>query len=532
MNVMIIDDDENVRKRLKSLIDWEGLSAQLVCEARDSDTARELFLLHRPKIVITDINIPVISGLDLAEEFQKEDSEVRFIVITGYNDFEMARQAFNLRTVNLLSKPIQADVINESIRKAMNQIMEARKNSISMAALQQLVTNNFPQIQQNYMENLLHGRSNQPQQVREKLRQLKIPCPGPNYAVVLISLSVSNETEADRETITLLIRDLFVEEAGAKGLTAYAFTDSHMRVNCLVSAEAENPNDVLEEIILRVKERIAYYECAQLFAGIGSVVRDVMEIQHSYSAAHTALQYQSVLGWEDIVHFQNLEKTDVVLSTQNPVFEYLMEQFRNGNLEEIEKTLRKQIKMIRGAYLPDKTQMLRNFLLEYVIKVTDTALLLGLDINKGMQISAVFTHLFKAQNFEQCIREILALTSSLIEQIQEKRISSTNQIIEQAKGYIRENLHDEHLSLEQVSARVALSKIYFCKLFHRTVGMSFVNYLKQERIELAKKLLLNDDLKVFEISVATGFSSPKYFSYVFKQLVGMTPMEFKKKEKI
>lgn len=445
MNVMIIDDDENVRKRLKSLIDWEGLSAQLVCEARDSDTARELFLLHRPKIVITDINIPVISGLDLAEEFQKDDSEVRFIVITGYNDFEMARQAFNLRTVNLLSKPIQADVINESIRKAMNQIMEARKNSISMAALQQLVTNNFPQIQQNYMENLLHGRNNQPQQVREKLRQLKIPCPGPNYVVVLISLSVSNETEADRETITLLIRDLFVEEAGAKGLTAYAFTDSHMRVNCLVSAETENPNDVLEEI---------------------------------------------------------------------------------------EKTLRKQIKMIRGAYLPDKTQMLRNFLLEYVIKVTDTALLLGLDINKGMQISAVFTHLFKAQNFEQCIREILALTSSLIEQIQEKRISSTNQIIEQAKGHIRENLHDEHLSLEQVSARVALSKIYFCKLFHRTVGMSFVNYLKQERIELAKKLLLNDDLKVFEISVATGFSSPKYFSYVFKQLVGMTPMEFKKKEKI
>lgn len=66
MNVMIIDDDENVRRRLKSLIDWDGLSAQLVCEAKDSDTAKELFLLYRPKIVITDINIPVISGIDLA----------------------------------------------------------------------------------------------------------------------------------------------------------------------------------------------------------------------------------------------------------------------------------------------------------------------------------------------------------------------------------------------------------------------------------------------------------------------------------
>lgn len=532
MNVMIIDDDENVRSRLKSLIDWKGLSAQLVCEARDSDTAKELFLLHRPKIVITDINIPVISGIDLAEELQQEDSEVRFIVITGYNDFEMAKRAFNLRTVNLLSKPIQADVINESIRKATAQIMEARENSVSMAALRQLVANNFPQIQQNYMENLLHGRNGQPDRIMEKLTQLKIPCHGPNYVVVLITLSVSNEAEADRETVTFLIRDLFVEETAAMGLSTYAFADAHMRVNCFINTPLDNPDNALEEALLRVKERIAYYDGAQLFAGIGSVVCNITEIRDSYSAAHTALKYQSVFGEENVVHFQNIEKTDVVLPSQDPVFKYLMEQFRIGNLEEIEKAIRKQIKMIQGSYLQDKTQMQRNFLLEYVIEITNAAMLLSLDINKGVQISSVFTHLFQIQNGELCVKEILTLTSSLIEQIQEKRDSSTNQIIAQAKSYIQDNLHDENLSLEQVSAKVALSKIYFCRLFHQTVGMSFVNYLKQERVELAKRLLLKDDLKVFEISIAAGFSSPKYFSYVFKQIVGMTPMEFKKKEKI
>lgn len=101
---MIIDDDAAVRERLKDIIDWQGLSLDLVCEAGDSDTAIEMYLLYRPKIIISDISIPRISGLELAEVMRKEDADIQFIIITGYHDFEWAKQSVRLGAIDLLSK--------------------------------------------------------------------------------------------------------------------------------------------------------------------------------------------------------------------------------------------------------------------------------------------------------------------------------------------------------------------------------------------------------------------------------------------
>ena len=105
-DVMIVEDDQQARERLKTIIDWKSLPIRLVCEAADSNTAIELYLLHRPKILITDIRIPIISGVDLAETLKQEDPDLQIIVITGYDDFEMARRSVNVGVVDLLRKPI------------------------------------------------------------------------------------------------------------------------------------------------------------------------------------------------------------------------------------------------------------------------------------------------------------------------------------------------------------------------------------------------------------------------------------------
>ena len=133
-SVMIIDDDASVRERLKSMIAWSDLSANLVCEAEDSDTAQEFYMVYRPQIIITDINIPIISGLELARILQKDDPELRFIIITGYNDFELARQSVDLKATSLLSKPIQAQQINNSLAMPGQQIAmrQMKKSAIRL----------------------------------------------------------------------------------------------------------------------------------------------------------------------------------------------------------------------------------------------------------------------------------------------------------------------------------------------------------------------------------------------------------------
>ena len=124
---MIIDDDAAVRERLKDIIDWQGLSLDLVCEAGDSDTAIEMYLLYRPKIIISDISIPRISGLELAEVMRKEDADIQFIIITGYHDFEWAKQSVRLGAIDLLSKPVFAETINASLQKAVRYFQAKQK---------------------------------------------------------------------------------------------------------------------------------------------------------------------------------------------------------------------------------------------------------------------------------------------------------------------------------------------------------------------------------------------------------------------
>ena len=153
--VMIIDDDAQVRERLKAIIDWKGLPIELISEAGDSDTALELYLIHRPKIIISDISIPVIAGLELAEIMRKEDPDLQFIIITGYSDFEWAKQSVRLGAIDLLSKPVFPDAINGSLRKAVEYFTAKHQKKSSVDFLQGLVDDNLPKMQESFMMNLI-----------------------------------------------------------------------------------------------------------------------------------------------------------------------------------------------------------------------------------------------------------------------------------------------------------------------------------------------------------------------------------------
>ena len=142
----------------------------------------------------------------------------------------------------------------------------------------------------------------------------------------------------------------------------------------------------------------------------------------------------------------------------------------------------------------------------------------------GLSISA----LQKRRRISEQVNYIMEATKQLLGRLFQKPAGQSNHLIELAKEFVNEHLPDPALDMALVSDHVGLSKIYFCRLFHKEEGVSFSNYLKLARIERAKQLLLQTNMKVFVISDAAGFSNAKYFGYVFKQEVGLTPLEFQK----
>ena len=526
-DIMIIDDDLQVRERLKSIIDWDSLPIRLVCEAADSDTAMELYLVHRPKIIITDISIPIISGLDLAALLQKEDPEIQFIVITGFNDFELVRRSVDVGAVDLLSKPIFPDVINQSLKKAVSHFRKLQEDKSSVSALKRLVEKNLPQMQETFMINLIQKPPEDLSRLDAQMKLLEIPCSGPYFAVIMMAVQVHPESETGHETQLMLLRDTLSSNIQEAGFQHFSFIDMHSRINCIVGSTNREPDNAIEEILTRTHEQMQFLVNAKVLIGIGPTVDSPAKLNESRSGAMTALNYQCILGSTSVMHFKNMEKMDTVFHTQETIHGYLLQMFRENNTHAISEAINNHVALIR-AYGDESTQRITHFLFEYVQNITNEALRLGLTLDRIESYIPTVVQLIQNSNPLRSVNDVLLLTEHIMNCVFQRQTNESNHLISMAKEYINQNLDNEQLCLEAASDHVGLSRIYFCKLFHQVEGISFSNYLKQTRIEKAKHLLLSTNLKVFEISNAVGFSNAKYFSFAFKQATGLTPLEFQK----
>ena len=172
----------HISERLTNIIEWKKLGARLVCHAQDSDTALELFELHHPKIIITDIQIPIISGLELAKEILCIDPSVRFIIITGFTDFTYVQTSVRLGAVDLISKPISQIDINTSIRKAISYFEELKHQHVSSQNVKLLLKENLPGFQQIYISYILEQkREYTAEEIIAKLNSLGLDIIGSHY---------------------------------------------------------------------------------------------------------------------------------------------------------------------------------------------------------------------------------------------------------------------------------------------------------------------------------------------------------------
>lgn len=534
-SVMIIDDDAKIRSRLKTMIDWDSFPIEFACEAADSDTARDLYLLYRPKIIITDIFIPIITGLELAEELAKIDPEIRFIIITGYDDFEHAKRAVKLGAVDLLSKPLFPEAINESLRKAVGYFETLQKEKASIESLQELLKNNLHDIQASYVGSLLHNRPKQPELIRSKLRSLHLPINGPRYAAVLAAADSDREQE-DFEAISVLLKDTVSSVLNRQGYEAFSYLDSQFRVSCVVNISESAMEDDLEAALNLVCDEMKLTAGCGIRAGIGRIVAGMEELYVSYNEALLALNYCSTAPGESVILYKNINLLMNQFPSRGEILEYIQQKIHDENSETLGDSVEKAIHaFVQSLYYENQdpesaTAQTRSFLLEILLTVSAEAYRLGYELENIVPYDTVRSRLFLSSSQGEQIEFISEMVRKLLELREHKTAENTNYLIGMAKNYIAEELGNDRLDLEMVSDHVGLSKIYFCKLFHKEEGVSFTNYLKQERIRKAKELLLHTNKKVYEISLEVGFSNAKYFGYVFKQETGLTPGDFQRKQ--
>ncbi|MCI8417404.1 MAG: AraC family transcriptional regulator [Lachnospiraceae bacterium] len=522
IDVMLIDDDVSIRDYLRDVILWENLGLRLSCEAGDSETARELYQLHRPKIVVMDINIPIISGLELAKEFVAMNRDVCILVITGYGDFDNVRDSVNVGAIDLLAKPIVPAEINASLRHAVDRFTQMRRRYRTQQALSELLTENQGLLQERCVTQLFtRPPEGGEAKILKQFELLSLSFPNQYYGAVLIYLEEEPSGDLGGAAFPTAFKKMCETTFLSNGFRIFSCFGVDDCLYCLANWSFDRGDERMEAMLEKLLEETRFYFQAGFSAYMGSPVEQLSDLYRSAEQARLSRRLRDD-SFQGIVNYRNIGQLTPSCDTSvQQILETLVEYAQTFRRQEFRALLDK----LCGE---TELEQLREFSLELLSQLSGLCFQSGAYPWNSVNYPGTIACIFDTAS-QEAVKNVLGKTCErLLDVLMQQRNKSKNHLISMAKSYIHEHLGDSGLSLDTVSLHVGLSKIYFCQLFHKEEGISFNAYLNGERIAQAKTLLLGTGKKVFEISDEIGYSNPKYFNYVFKHAVGVTPLEYRK----
>lgn len=548
--LILADDEEDVRTGLLQLIDWEGIGFQMLETAENGKEALDLVERLHPDVIVTDIQMPFMDGLQLAQWVREHYPTTKIIILTGYEEFQYAQRAIRIGIDEYLLKPFSSDELAGVLRKVKGQIDSEMAEKENVQILTEHYRRNLPVLQNLFLSSLV-SRNISEGEIHEKSSNYELELNGAKYMASIIridSRAGENQGSKDvdssptrgrrislRETDTQL--QLFAVLNIASEITG-KYPQDHVFMHhdeVVILSIGKHEGEEIEGRTLQLLEEIRYsverYLKLTVTIGAGTARQQLSEITGSYKEAQQALDYRVILGNNKVIWIEDVETRQYV----RLVFDESMEKeltrcLKLGTEQELLSLLDQFFHVLRDGEV--SYQDFQVYLLEIltaVIKVAkdsqaDFVQIFGSSSGFLGQLSR-FSNSGEAKAWftEKCIK----IKSS----IQAERQSSYNKLVEEAKYYIASHYSDSDLSINTVCKHLHISTGYFSSIFKKETKLTFVNYLMQVRMEAASQLLRTSDLKAFEIAERIGFADPNYFSFCFKKKFGVSPKEYRAGER-
>ena len=526
---IIVDDDKLVRERIRSAISLEKLGLKFCGEAEDGVQALDLFERHRPQIVIMDINIPLINGIEVAKQILAEDPEVNVIIVTGYGTVDFAREAIRGGMIDFLLKPIDFRELENVLTRITNKLQEQSRQALERQRMERLLERGMPLLRNKYFLSLMQmpsenlSEENCRQHLRdfgieEAPREICVAIVVPNYGDIPVDEQMSMQAVLEEELTKLL------EAAGVGCIVVY---DSMQWAILVAYGREKLLTFTLEQKISVIRDKMRYIHQLDFRASIGSAVTSFCQLQRSYQDAEHALSYWTILGNNNIVSSDNVKNIDLP-SPQAPSMRYseIMDLLVSADLQKLQDTLTAHLNELVYSYRIS-VHSLQLRAVELLALLLSCARELGEDVDAILEKNPMlYVGILSSNNIQYIIRAVQQAAEKIVENIHGQREESKNRALSGAKRYIMQNYADPDLNLTKVAEYVNLSPSYVSQLFKRLDNCTFTEYLNSVRIEQAKKLLSTTHMRVYEVADAVGYQNSKYFFQLFKQITGKRPREF------
>lgn len=517
--LLIVDDEFHIREGLKHHVLQTGLPIEIIAAAEDGETALRLFEEQRPDIVILDINLPDISGLEVARRIREKDEATPLLFLTGYESLTYIREAIGLQTVDYLLKPITKDELTTGLQKAQDCVVRQRKTAKGLEQKRSVA------LEYALLDLLLQRRSVD-DTIEELLSENNSPLSsGAPYVVLCCDLDVIpfRVAEGDeRQLYGYAFSRLAIEAASSVSGTLGAAIAPDRVILVLPVAGRR----IVEAAIKQVRTTLEEYMGISTTIGISRTVLNLNRLPEAYREAVHAAEHKGWVGNGQVIPFESVQ---IVETTRQDLLDkefILISEIRAGNNGAVLSILQDWSTQL-GELPSRQVKMMATQLVLFVMRVVQSQSLIHLtqqnsDLNDPL---LVLSQMSNGNEIIQYVKNYFVQVGRLIQQSKEAVVP---RMFEQAKTWIRENLHED-ASLNGLAQHLHLSPKYLSSRFKQVTGECFLDFLTRVRFERARELLLDSQRKVCEVAEAVGFGDTNYFSIAFKKNTGFTPTEFRKR---
>lgn len=535
--ILLVDDEILVRDAIRENIDWGKLDCELIGDCENGKQAVEFVKTHEVDIVLTDILMPYMDGMELSHFLHDNYPDILIVIFSGFGEFEYAKKAIQYNVSEYMLKPVTAMELTKVIENMKEKLDSRKKEQRKMESL--------TQVSQDYHKNANVIRSKaldclvkctrEVQVSLDELERMGITFQAASYRVAVFDIDTYSEMyqmDMDKQQESALMAFVLFnvgDEIVVREKAGVVYQEGNNRV-CIIFAGnrtkefSESIHRICHEIQKKVKEVIGL----ETSIGIGSWVRSPYELIYSYRLAAKAIDYRYLLGGNLLFDMEE-KKTDNSIFLINDL-ETLTEAIKSGDRRLMEETLGQIETEIKSALVEKSYACI--YLQQVIRAIGNTCQSLSEEPEKIIaQRETLLKAVTEQRMFSQAAALVEKYAQEVFDELQELNSSSGQRQGMLAMDYIQKNYMDPCLSLNSICSYLNISTSYFSTIFKEMTGETFIEVLTRVRMEKAKELLENTTMKNYEIAEKVGFSDPHYFGISFKKITGKTPTEYAREKR-
>lgn len=536
IKVFLAEDEFTIREGIKKRISWEENGFILAGEANNGESAYADIREIKPDILITDIKMPFMDGLELSRRLKEEFPELRVLILSGYDNFAYARQAIQVGVTEYLLKPVTPSRLLESLLEVKAGLEEEKEQKRFLKTFLKDREENDRILRYQLFNEIVSGRYNS-EELKKRAEKSEIDLEASYYNLVFFKISAEgceggNEYQEKLVEMTRNLEEMF---NGRKGVIHFDRVTEGTALMVKGKTEKEL-NRRIKRTVTDIQDAVRREKGLSFFISVGKKTDALRNIADCYYDVNKAFSYRFLMSGNHTIYSGTTDESSVAEEVRINLMNLNVEHFdgrlvlnflKNGWKSDVEFFVERYIQNLGESNM--SSLMFRQYIVMDINFVIIQFLEeLGWTRDDLLDQFHDFGNVTEYSRSLEMAKKYLVRSMEIVMDLRE--MAAMNQygaMISKAKRYIQKHYNDEDISLNTAAASVNISPNYFSRIFSQETGNTFVEYLTEIRMNKAREILINTDIRASEVGYEVGYKDAHYFYYLFKKMHGCTPKDYR-----